>query len=72
MYTLNGVSTRVTVTVVVPVLNEAANLPALFASLPAVYEVLVVDGKSVDGTCDVVERTVALGANSAPNRTRQG
>ncbi len=54
VYMLNGVSTRVTVTVVVPVLNEAANLPALFASLPPVFEVLVVDGKSVDGTPEVV------------------
>ena len=54
MYTLNGVSTRVTVTVVVPVLNEAANLPALFESLPAVYELIVVDGKSVDGTAELV------------------
>lgn len=53
-YMLNGVSTRVTITVVVPVLNEAANLPALFAALPAVHEVLVVDGKSVDGTAEVV------------------
>ena len=54
VYMLNGVSTRVTVTVVVPVLNEAANLPALFESLPAVHEVLVVDGKSVDGTSELV------------------
>lgn len=53
-FVINGVTTRVTVTVVVPVLNEAANLPALFASLPAVYEVIVVDGNSVDGTSEVV------------------
>lgn len=51
-YLLNGVPTRVTVSVVVPARNEAANLPALFAALPPVYEVILVDGGSVDGTAE--------------------
>jgi glycosyltransferase involved in cell wall biosynthesis len=39
------------VSVVIPALNEARNLPHVFARLPAgVHEVIVVDGHSVDGT----------------------
>jgi len=56
VYSLNGVAVRVTVSVVLPVRNEAANLPDLFASLPAVHEILVVDGNSVDGTVELVRR----------------
>lgn len=56
VYSLNGVSVRVTVSIVLPVRNEAANLPQLFANLPAVYEVIVVDGNSVDGTIEVARR----------------
>jgi glycosyltransferase involved in cell wall biosynthesis len=42
------------VTVVVPTRNEASNLPLVFSRLPAdVFEVLVVDGHSTDGTIDV-------------------
>ena len=52
-YVLNGVPTRVAVSIIVPARNEAPNLAALFASLPPVYEVILVDGHSVDGTVDV-------------------
>jgi glycosyltransferase involved in cell wall biosynthesis len=39
------------VSVVIPTLNEAANLPHVFAELPAgLHEVIVVDGFSTDGT----------------------
>jgi glycosyltransferase involved in cell wall biosynthesis len=55
-YQLNGLTRRVTVTVVVPARNEAANLPALFAALPPVYEVILVDGESVDGTVETARR----------------
>jgi glycosyltransferase involved in cell wall biosynthesis len=42
------------VSVVIPTLNEARNLPGVFARLPAeVHEVIVVDGHSVDGTLSV-------------------
>ncbi|MGH3321239.1 MAG: glycosyltransferase family 2 protein [Streptosporangiaceae bacterium] len=42
------------VTVVIPALNEARNLPHVFARLPAdVFEVILVDGGSVDATVDV-------------------
>ncbi|NND73749.1 MAG: glycosyltransferase family 2 protein [Ilumatobacter sp.] len=51
-YVLNGATVRVTVSVIVPARNEAANLAALFDSLPPVYEVIVVDGHSVDGTAE--------------------
>ena len=45
------------VSVVVPTLNEARNLPHVFARLPAdVYEVIVVDGHSVDGTLEVARQ----------------
>ena len=45
------------VSVVIPALNEARNLPHVLAALPPdVFEVLVVDGESVDGTMEVARR----------------
>ena len=43
------------VSVVIPTLNEAANLPHVFAGIPAeeVFEVIVVDGHSTDDTVAV-------------------
>ncbi len=46
---------RIRVSVVIPTLNEARNIPHLLWSLPpAVDEVIVVDGCSTDDTVDVV------------------
>jgi len=45
------------ISVVVPALNEARNLPHVFARLPrGLHEVIVVDGHSVDDTCAVARR----------------
>ena len=45
-----------TVSVVVPTFNEAANLPHVFALLPpGLHEVIIVDGRSVDGTVAVAQ-----------------
>lgn len=45
------------VSVVIPALNEARNLPHVFARLPAsIHEVIVVDGHSVDDTVAVARR----------------
>ncbi len=45
------------VSVVIPTLNEARNLPHVLAQIPAdIYEVIVVDGHSVDDTLDVARR----------------
>jgi len=45
------------VSVVVPAMNEAPNLPYAFANLPAdVHEVILVDGNSVDDTVLVARR----------------
>src|SRR3954466_15719129 len=41
------------ISVVVPALNEAANLREVLPTLPAVHEVILVDGGSVDGTVEV-------------------
>jgi glycosyltransferase involved in cell wall biosynthesis len=47
-------STAPRVSVVIPTYNEAKNLPHLFSRLPAgLHEVIVVDGRSVDGTIEV-------------------
>lgn len=51
-YVLNGTTVRVRVSIIVPARNEAANLAELFESLPPAYEVIVVDGNSVDGTAE--------------------
>jgi glycosyltransferase involved in cell wall biosynthesis len=50
-----AVRRSVRVSVVIPTLNEAANLPHVFARLPLdqVHEVIVVDGHSVDDTVGV-------------------
>ena len=49
----NG-SPRPTVSVVVPAMNEAANLPHVFEAIPKdVLEVILVDGRSVDETVAV-------------------
>ena len=46
-----------TVTVVVPALNEAENLPHVFATLPCwIDEVVLVDGNSTDDTVAVARR----------------
>ncbi|WP_143590128.1 glycosyltransferase family 2 protein [Thermoactinospora rubra] len=46
-----------TVSVVVPAMNEAANLPHVFATLPTwIDEVILVDGRSVDDTVAVARR----------------
>jgi glycosyltransferase involved in cell wall biosynthesis len=46
--------THAAVSVVIPALDEAANLPHVFARIPAgVHEVIIVDGHSRDGTVDV-------------------
>jgi glycosyltransferase involved in cell wall biosynthesis len=46
-----------TVSVIIPTLNEVENLPHVFAALPAwIHEVVIVDGRSVDGTVDVARR----------------
>ncbi|HEV2639117.1 MAG TPA: glycosyltransferase family 2 protein [Actinocrinis sp.] len=45
------------VSVVIPTLNEARNLPHVFAQLPGgIHEVIIVDGHSVDDTCAVALR----------------
>jgi glycosyltransferase involved in cell wall biosynthesis len=45
------------ISVVIPTLNEARNLPHVFASLPDdLYEVVVVDGHSVDDSVAVARR----------------
>jgi glycosyltransferase involved in cell wall biosynthesis len=46
-----------TVSVVIPAMNEARNIPHVFAKIPAdVHEVLLVDGYSVDDTVAVARR----------------
>jgi glycosyltransferase involved in cell wall biosynthesis len=50
-------SARPRVSVVVPTFNEAANLPHVFERLPEdLFEVIVVDGRSVDDTIEVARR----------------
>lgn len=41
------------VTVVIPTRNEAANLREVLPTLPLEYEIVLVDGQSVDGTVEV-------------------
>lgn len=51
------VAIAATVSVIIPAMNEAANLPHVFASLPAwIHEVVLVDGRSADDTVAVARR----------------
>jgi glycosyltransferase involved in cell wall biosynthesis len=58
----HGRPVRPWVSVVVPARNEARNLeimlPALAAVRPAVHEIIVVDGNSVDGTAETAQRVL--------------
>ncbi len=46
----------VTVSVVLPTLNEADNLPHVFERMPSeIFEVILVDGNSTDGTVEVAK-----------------
>ena len=44
-----------TVSVVVPVRNEARNLEIVLPRLPDVHQVILVDGNSVDGTVETIQ-----------------
>ncbi len=46
-------STAPRITVVIPVLNEAENLRHILPGLSPDYEVIIVDGGSTDGSCEV-------------------
>jgi glycosyltransferase involved in cell wall biosynthesis len=46
------------VSIVVPALNEAANLAVVLPQLPDVHEVILVDGGSVDGTIATARRVM--------------
>jgi glycosyltransferase involved in cell wall biosynthesis len=52
-FAIEEAEARPTVSVVIPTLNEAENLPHVLPYLPREYEVLIVDGASVDRTTAV-------------------
>jgi glycosyltransferase involved in cell wall biosynthesis len=55
--TVRHLPLRPRVSVVVPTYNEAKNLPHVFALLPEdLHEVIVVDGRSSDGTIEVAQQ----------------
>ncbi len=61
------------VSVVIPTLNEARNLPHVFANMPPdIHEVILVDGHSVDGTVDVARALWPGIRTTAQTRTGKG
>src|SRR6266699_4367969 len=58
------------VSVIVPSLNEARNIPHVFARIPDVHEVILVDGFSADDTV-AVARQIRPGVRVV-GQTRQG
>ena len=61
------------VSVVIPALNEARNLPHVFANMPPdIHEVILVDGYSVDGTVDVARALWPGIRITAQTRTGKG
>ena len=64
---------RLSVTVVIPTLNEARNLPHVFAALPAgLAELIIVDGGSVDDTVAVARALRPDVRIIGQNRTGKG
>jgi glycosyltransferase involved in cell wall biosynthesis len=64
---------RPRVSVVIPTLNEARNLPHVAARMPAVVdEVVIVDGNSVDGTAEVARRLWPNGIHIGQTRKGKG
>ncbi|MDX5445314.1 MAG: TIGR04283 family arsenosugar biosynthesis glycosyltransferase [Zoogloeaceae bacterium] len=58
--------------VVIPVLNEAARLPGLLAGLRAeAAQVIVVDGGSIDGSASLARAAGVTVLESSPGRARQ-
>lgn len=62
-----------TVSVVIPAMNEAANLPHVFAAIPNdVFEVILVDGRSVDDTVAVARELLPTVRVIHQNRRGKG
>jgi glycosyltransferase involved in cell wall biosynthesis len=61
------------VTVIIPTLNEARNLPFVLSKLPAwIHEVIIVDGHSVDDTLATVQRLRPDAVTIMQNRCGKG
>lgn len=61
------------VSVVIPTLNEARNLPHVFDHMPdGIKELIIVDGRSVDGTCAVARRLRPDARIITQNRSGKG
>lgn len=53
------------VSIVIPTKDEAKNLEVLLPDLPDVYEVVLVDAGSTDGTVDVARRHLSTCVSSS-------
>jgi glycosyl transferase family 2 len=61
------------ISVVIPTLNEARNLPHVISRLPGgIHELIVVDGHSVDGTCSLARRLRPKARIIMQNRSGKG
>ena len=60
------------ISIIVPALNEALNLSAVLPQLPAVHEVILVDGGSVDGTIRAARRALPDIITVLQSRTGKG
>jgi glycosyltransferase involved in cell wall biosynthesis len=60
------------ISIVIPALNEALNLAAVLPQLPAVHEVILVDGGSVDGTIRAARRAMPGIITVLQGRTGKG
>lgn len=60
-----------TLSIIIPALNEAVALPATLAALPKGCEIIVVDGGSTDGSADQAKREGVTVLTTPPGRARQ-
>lgn len=69
---MNKQHSAASVSVIVPAMNEAENLPHVFATLPDwIDEVILVDGNSTDDTIAVARRLrLTCGSSCRPGAAR--
>lgn len=67
----DAISPSCPISIVIPTLNEAENLPQVLADIPAGVEVVVVDGGSCDRTREVARAWGARVIKSTPGRSHQ-
>jgi glycosyltransferase involved in cell wall biosynthesis len=63
-----AMTSRMPVSVLVPIKNEAENLPRCLNSVRWVKEIFVVDSKSIDGSAEIVMREARVNVSGTSRK----